>query len=190
MREIVDKRQAEKDVDGSLVKGDAKLMLSERKRLYLDDKEILRRRSDLHAQIVLPKSMQHLIYQQLHVEFGHLEVERVYQLAKQRVYWLTMLADIDDFIHKCCRCLTQKPIYIKPIAPLQSIITSSPMALVAFDFLHLEKSSGSHEYLLLIVDHFTLRSGLRHKKQGGSHCCQAFVWRLCVEVWVAEPHPS
>ena len=42
VREIVDKRQAEKDVDGSLVKGDAKLMLRERKRLYLDDKGILR----------------------------------------------------------------------------------------------------------------------------------------------------
>ena len=48
--------QAEKDVDVSLVKGDVKLMLRERKRLYLDDKGILRRRSDAHAQLVLPKS--------------------------------------------------------------------------------------------------------------------------------------
>ena len=99
LMEIVGKRQAEKDVDGSLVTGDVKLMLRERKRLYLDDKGILRRRSDSHAQIVLPKSMRHLIYQQLHVEFGHLGVERVYQLARQRVYWPRMLADIDDFIH-------------------------------------------------------------------------------------------
>ena len=74
VREIVDKRQAEKDVDGSLVIGDVKLMLRERKRLYLDDKGILRRRSDSHAQLVLPKSMRHLIYQQLHVEFGHFGV--------------------------------------------------------------------------------------------------------------------
>ena len=66
-----------------------------------------------------------------------------------------MLADSDDFIHKRCICLTQKPIHIKPVAPLQSIITSSPMELVAIDFLHLAKSSGGHEYLLIIVDHFT-----------------------------------
>ena len=53
IREIVAKRQAEKDVDASLVKGDAKLMLRERKILYLDDKGILRRRPDLHAQLGL-----------------------------------------------------------------------------------------------------------------------------------------
>ena len=66
-----------------MLKGDVKLMLRKRKRLYLNDKAILRRRSDLLAQLVLPISMRYLIYQQLHVEFGLLGVERVYQLAAE-----------------------------------------------------------------------------------------------------------
>ena len=36
-------------------------------------------------------------------------------------------------------------------APLQPIVTTAPFV----DFLHLEKSSGGYEYILVIVDHFT-----------------------------------
>ena len=66
-----------------------------------------------------------------------------------------MQADVEEYTQKRCRCLIQKRSRQQPVAPLKSIHSSAPMELVAIDFLHLEKSSGGYEYILLVVDHFT-----------------------------------
>ncbi|CAB3998106.1 Retrovirus-related Pol poly from transposon [Paramuricea clavata] len=54
-----------------------------------------------------------------------------------------------------CRCVKQRPPRLKTRAPLQSVITTAPFELVSINFVHLEKSSGGYEYILVIVDHFT-----------------------------------
>ena len=77
------------------------------------------------------------------------------QLAKQHVYWLKMSTDIEEYAQKRCRCLAQRASRQQPVAPLVSIHSTMPMELLAIDFLHLDQSSGGHEYILLIVDHFT-----------------------------------
>ena len=82
-------------------------------------------------------------------------VIRVFKLARERLYWPKMYADIKQFIHDECGCLAQRKPHIQQVAPLQSIVTSAPMEMIAIDYLHLEKSSGGYEYILLIVDHFT-----------------------------------
>ena len=106
-------------------------------------------------QIVLPPSMRHIVYEQLHVQLGHLGSERVLDLARQRVYWPRMQEDIDEFIHKKCPCLMQKRPRIMNKAPLQSIVTTAPLELVTVDFIQLEEGRGGKKYILVIVDHFT-----------------------------------
>ena len=86
---------------------------------------------------------------------GHLGVEKVTNLARQRFYWSRMQSDIEFYISKVCCCLKQRVPALKPRAPLQPITTSSPFELVSIDFLHLERSSGGYEYILVIIDHFT-----------------------------------
>ena len=86
---------------------------------------------------------------------GQLGSDKVVGLARQRFYWPYMQADIEFFIGNVCQCLKQRAPVTKTHAPLQPIMTTSPFELVSIDFVHLEKSHGGYEYILVIVDHFT-----------------------------------
>ncbi len=106
-------------------------------------------------QLVLPHKFKRMVYRELHEEMGHLGVERVLDLARQRFFWPNMRRDIEHFVHHVCRCLKQKQPNRHTVAPLQSIVTTAPFQLISIDFVHLEQSSGGYQYILVVVDHFT-----------------------------------
>ena len=134
---------------------EVKHLMKEWTSLQLGEDGVLRRKSGSNLQLVLPKKYHSLVFEKLHCDLGHLGTERVLHLARQRFYWPRMQRDIEHYITKVCRCIQQKKPNLPVRAPLQSIHSSSPFELVAIDFVHLERSSGGYEYLLVIMDHFT-----------------------------------
>ena len=134
---------------------DVILLLHEWLKLHIGKDGVLRRRNGDQDQIVLPSKYRTTVLVELHDNMAHLGSERVLRLARDRFYWPRMQRDVEHYVRNICRCVKQKPPRLKTRAPLQPIVTTSPFELVSIDFVHLERSSGGYEYILVIVYHFT-----------------------------------
>ena len=129
-------------------------------RLFFDSEGILRRSCQLNNgdrtdQICLPLVYRPMVITELHSNMGHLGADRVVSLARERFHWPGMVSEIRKAVTKQCRCLKDKKPTLHTREPLKPILTKYPFELVSIDFLHLEKSKGGYEYILVIVDHFT-----------------------------------
>ena len=125
------------------------------RQLELGDDGTLRRRNGPNLQLVLPRRFHKTVFRELHEEMGHLGTDRVVHLARERFFWPHMQRDIENYVTRVCHCIKQKRPATQPRAEMQNIQTAAPFELISLDFVHLEKSSGGYEYILVIIDHFT-----------------------------------
>ena len=132
-----------------------KSLLHQWKQLEINKEGILIRKTKHRIQLVLPEKYKKMVFEELHEKMGHLSAERVIQLARDRFYWPFLAQDVEHYVQNVCLCLKRKKPNKQQRAPLVNIHTSEPFELVSIDYLHLDKSKGGYEYLLVIVDHFT-----------------------------------
>ena len=103
----------------------------------------------------MPQKYHQLVYKHLHEDMGHLGTERILEIARDLFYRPHMARDIEHYISSVCQCVHRKKPTFLPKSQAKNITTCFPFELISIDFVHLERSTGGYEYLLVIDDHFT-----------------------------------
>ena len=130
------------------------VMLHQFNNLSLENGLLVRTRKK-RKQLVLPEYYHRLVLTELHNKMGHLGADKVEELARHRFYWAYMQDDIEFYIQNECACIADKRPVQAERAPLVPIASSAPFELICIDFLHLDRSKGGFNYVLMVTDHFT-----------------------------------
>ena len=86
---------------------------------------------------------------------GHLDTEKVVDLARQRFYWPRMYKDVDTYIRWKYQSVKQKQPNRGDRAPLVPIRSTYPFEIVSLNFLKVDRAKGGFEHVLVVTDHFT-----------------------------------
>lgn len=105
-------------------------------------------------QLILPTKYRDTVLRALHDDLGHLGIERITDLLRQRFFWPKMAKYVEQYIKNCKECITRKPPNQRT-APLHQITSRGPMDLVCIDFLSMEVDSKGMSSVLVVTDHFT-----------------------------------
>ena len=109
-------------------------------------------------QLVIPMSLKEQVLADLHegAVGGHLGADKTLGRLRERYYWPGYYNDVCEWCRNCPTCASRKSPSPKARAPLQPIVTSRPLQLVATDILGpLPESPAGNLYVLVVSDYFT-----------------------------------
>ena len=156
---FVSRKKAPSRAEKSAESSETLKMLRQWKRLIVTDGVLFRSirtpSREQKKQLVVPQNTSKTILKQLHDDMGHQGIERTTQLARERYYWLDMTADILAYCKHCRRCSTAKAQVPADRAPLQPILATRPLEIVAMDFTVMEPAQDGRENVLVLTDMFT-----------------------------------
>ena len=121
---------------------DAKRLLQLRDQMVLCGGVLCRRFRPMGAsktvvQLVIPTSLKEEILTDLHegAVGGHLGTDKTLGRLRERYYWPGHYNDVREWCRNCATCASRKSPSPKACVPLQPIVTSHPLQLVAMDIL-------------------------------------------------------
>lgn len=109
-------------------------------------------------QIVLPKKLQRVVFDQLHSSpsAGHFGITKTLSRVRERFYWARSHQNIHDWCRSCDLCASKKGPSKKPRAPMRQYNAGAPTERIALDILGpLPISENGNKYLLVVSDYFT-----------------------------------
>ncbi|XP_022096643.1 uncharacterized protein LOC110982508 [Acanthaster planci] len=122
--------------------------------LSLEDGLLLRKKGS-QTQVIVPPQLRPMVDMELHDNMGHISAGRVLDLARDCFFWPYMQRDVEKYCMKVCPCLKDRKPAQQTREPLGKIATTAPFEVISIDFLHLERSKGGYEYILVVIDNFT-----------------------------------
>lgn len=107
-------------------------------------------------------------------------MEKTIAAVRQRFYWPTLAADVQQWCSVCPQCVHRK----KPSAgrvPLMSIQTSYPLEMVSMNFLSLELSVSGYQKILVITDHVSKYSWAAATRDQTANTTARMLWHHVVQ---------
>ena len=109
-------------------------------------------------QSIVPSTLRKEVLAELHsgVGGGHLGMDKTLARLRERFYWPGQFNDVRDWCNNCRTCAVRKSPTPKARAPLTSIVTGSPLQLVAVDIVGpFPETTVGNSYILVAADYFT-----------------------------------
>ena len=139
--------------------------------LFIND--TMKGSTDTALLFVVPASKCQAALDLCHWDVGHQGRDRMYLLLQERFWWLKMRMQMMMTLQNCEKCKVYKK--KDPKAPLCTIATTEPMALVHIDLVGMEvtvetKKKPVMQKILLVTDHFsqfTLCTSPYHPQMNG-----------------------